>query len=89
MSRVSEKALRDLAASFGADLVIDGGRAPDLDAWTPAGVVWRSTGCHSLVYAGYPGQPIGDARREMFDEMSDGVEPCSNPECDTCHPERE
>jgi len=56
-----------------------------LDVWLPAGLAWRTTGCHSLVVREETRPAVW---RELLAELREGVEPCDNTECDTCHPER-
>lgn len=55
--------------------------ASEYDLWSPVGQVFTGTGCHSSVEVG---------ARDLVDSWKDGwldFEPCTDAECDTCHPE--
>jgi hypothetical protein len=55
----------------------------DMDAWSPAGVVWVATGCHSLTC--YSVNDTDYGWRSLRDDLRYGVAPCTNAECETCH----
>lgn len=52
------------------------------DAFTPVGVIWAATGCHTLVIANNTNRPEG--WRQFLDDLRQGTRPCDQPDCDTC-----
>lgn len=71
-----------LVREHGADLLEMNGGAPFLvNVWTPAGVAWLTTGCHSLTVA-----DTDRARgwRTLRDELRQGTQPCDIDDCENC-----
>lgn len=51
-------------------------------AWTGLGLVWASSGDHSVAFHFYTDRPAG--WRYLLSAISDGTEPCTTPDCDVC-----
>jgi len=48
----------------------------------PAGMVWRSTGCHTIAVGYSTDRAAG--WRFIIAEVEQGTEPCDDPECEAC-----
>jgi hypothetical protein len=78
-----QAALR-LLDEYGADVQdMSGPGELLLSVWSPTGLVWRSTGGHSLSVSYHTDRPAG--WRWLLGELRQGVEPCDNDDCETCH----
>ena len=87
--------LQATALSLGVDLTEDGAV---LEAWSPVGSVFAANGGHCIVVCyeftdvPWPQSPKlipgtkADCRADMGEQLAMGLEPCANPDCDTCTP---
>ena len=86
MSTMAEKkdrrATRRLAARVGADLDIgtDGFGGVDITAEAPDGFVWVATGAHCVIARG----PADEAWPALFDDITNGMFLCDDPDCEWC-----
>jgi hypothetical protein len=60
------------------------GRSIVIQAYTPAGVQWKATGCHTLVVSAFTNPK--EARRAFMQDISLGVQLCDNKDCEFCNP---
>ena len=82
--------LRGLVAEAGGTLTVDTtGAFYTLRALAPEGQAWRSDGLHEIVEStnGARATWRALAREAMIERVAMGLEPCSDPECERCHPE--
>lgn len=63
-------------------------RVKHLTITSPAGMQWAGNGCHVLCGRFFVGDTAdeADCASDLIEQMSYGVEPCDDPECDHCHP---
>jgi hypothetical protein len=52
------------------------------DVWSPKGVVWAATDCHTIAVSFYTDRPAG--WKALLEDLEQGVVPCEQPDCDTC-----
>jgi hypothetical protein len=81
---VTAKQVNDLAAKLGVEDIYVGptGRGYQVEAYTPNGLVWKDTGCHTLVEY-WTTNPAG-CRAEALRRMAKGVEKCDQDDCGYC-----
>jgi len=82
------KDVRKLAKKLGA-IVEDSkiGHVHECTVEAPAGHIWKADDIHQFVANAYiPWKPDYD---DLLDRMAYGIEPCTDPECDWCHPEED
>ena len=78
--------VRKVAASYGAEVVADTlGRCINVDL--PAGRVWAANDSHSVVGGVCPGEPMSEAYADLLEQMSYGVQECSDAQCEYCEGE--
>lgn len=79
--------LKALCVSLNIDLQESQGHSLDLDAWSPPGKIFRASSCHTIVVhefdVGEKGQ-MAKLRQAMADQILEGLEDCTTPDCDTC-----
>jgi hypothetical protein len=87
---------KKLALSFGAEYDDDqtwhrtvpkDERYGSVEAYTPAGMMWQATSCHTLIVEGDPGEPFD--WNSVLDEIRQGVTPCTIDDCEYCNPPEE
>lgn len=86
------KAVKDAGATIEVSperCAISDERVKHLTITTPAGKQWSGNGCHVLYGRFYVGDAAdeADCARDLLQQLSYGVEPCEDPECEHCHPE--
>ena len=69
----------------------DGTTRMDFDAASPPGLVFAISDCHSLVVNAEVGpgldcENVGEFYAACIADLTAGLRPCDDPECDTCHP---
>ena len=76
----------DLIAEYDAEFEEYGhNRQLIAGAYTPTGIVWAATQCHTLAVQFLTNRSEGWA--SLLDDLLAGVEACDDPDCETCHPE--
>lgn len=84
------KAVRAAAAKIGAIVEDDKiGISHECRVEAPRGRVWSADTIHELVASGYTAKGQGPDYVDLLDRMAYGVEPCTNSECEWCHPEED
>lgn len=80
----TQKQVENRAAELGCEFEVLR-RAPKLDCqvWAPEGKRFE-LGLHTLVGHQLPGRPLEQVFADMLERMSNGVEDCDDPNCDTC-----
>lgn len=59
-----------------------GGKALDVTLWAPVGLAFVASGCHALVISYFTDAPAG--WRALWEDVSKGLEPCDQSDCETC-----
>ena len=78
--------LRRRAAALGAIVVDDVvGHTHECTVEAPPGHVWVTDGLHMFVAACY--SPWRPDYADLLSRMAAGVEPCTDPDCEWCHPD--
>lgn len=89
VSKPSLPALRRAVTALGGVVTVSEGRGLTVTCDAPAGCLWSSDGTHALVEAtSGPGPASWRAElvAALLDRVAYGVEPCTDPDCDVCHP---
>lgn len=98
--QTARQKVMELIERYGATLYTDDTNEIEVEA--PAGYIWAGSGLHSLVAVRLTpegrwriGKAFGlvdgietkaDLWLDLLDRMTDGVEPCTDSDCDWCHP---
>lgn len=84
------KDVRAAAAKIGATVEDDKiGISHECRVEAPKGHVWSGDTIHEFVASGYTAKGQGPDYTDLLDRMSFGCEPCTDPECEWCHPEED
>lgn len=54
----------------------------EVTVWTPKGLVWSTTGGHTLAVSDFT--HAAEAWRDLGSRIEKGTEPCTNVDCDVC-----
>lgn len=77
-----------LAAKLGATVGYSGSKESgirEIAVDAPPGSVWRCNGCHGLVACDSDGGPWEPLEVATLADLSAGLMPCDDPDCETCH----
>lgn len=85
--------VKTLAKQYGANIDVIPGRRADVAVCSPVGFVWNATGGDGHLLCGSTDPKDSTEHAAMWadfaERMSEGVSPCTDAECDTCHPMEE
>jgi hypothetical protein len=80
----TKKRLIERAEALGCEVSDNSGRGElILSFYTPEGVIWKASDCHTIGVAYYSEPAVGVA--DLAADMDKGTRPCDITDCDVCN----